>query len=481
MKKLVIVIIAAVLICGGAIAAGIAIYNSPKQVAARALKGVVEDLAEREEIAPLNKILNGGSVELRADSEELNDLLELEKELAFEGKLYFGKKSVYLDKATLLYGDQILRGSAYLSEDTFYVKNPEILDGTWGLDRGRLEAEWKKSAFVPTSGTRFALEQAEFDAVTEIMKALDDHLDEDMAADLEKVADRYAKKAWKLVAKHAEFESDTEGVRINKERRDARTITITLDDKALAAILEDLYDYLADDDKLANLVVEYGDRFASTLKENYQIEDAAEAYDRYLVDLEEELDQTIERIEEYMDDELVITIVTPPSSAELLMLGVEYDGTDYLKVQIGHDGLKETDCISVNVMKYLEVVYRITEDSKTACKAELELNGRTLASFDLDRKNGDYKLVISDFWSFEGTWKVKGGKYTITLDRMDNMRLGRFDSYKNLGITLTLNEKDKMPRADESVSSIFSADEATLRRWKERLEAYDIFSINGSH
>jgi hypothetical protein len=64
---------------------------------------------------------------------------------------------------------------------------------------------------------------------------------------------------------------------------------------------------------------------------------------------------------------------------------------------------------------------------------------------------------------------------------MDNMRLGRFDSYKNLGITLTLNEKDKMPKTDEAVTPIFSADEATLRRWKERLEAYDLFEINGSH
>jgi hypothetical protein len=38
-----------------------------------------------------------------------------------------------------------------------------------------------------------------------------------------------------------------------------------------------------------------------------------------------------------------------------------------------------------------------------------------------------------------------------------------------------------MPETDEAVTPIFSADEATLRRWKERLEAYDLFAINGSH
>ena len=96
MKKLVIIIVVAALVLGGTIAAVIGVYNSPKQVAARALRGVAEDLLEREEIAPLKKILNGGSIEFRADSEELNELLLLEEDIAFAGKLYFGEKTVYI-------------------------------------------------------------------------------------------------------------------------------------------------------------------------------------------------------------------------------------------------------------------------------------------------------------------------------------------------------------------------------------------------
>ena len=478
MKKLVIIIAVAALVLGGTIAAVIGVYNSPKQVAARALRGVAEDLPEREEIAPLKKILSGGSIEFRADSEELNELLLLEEDIAFAGKLYFGENTVYLNRFTALYGNKILNGDLYISEDMAYVKNPEILEGTWGLEKGNLANEWKRSVFAPDSGSEFALEAPLFDAIKEILEALDNEVDKEMATDLEKLVDRYVEKAWKLVAKHAEFESEKGDVRINKERREARTITITLDKKAVSAVVSGLYDYLVEDDDLANLAAEYGERFSALLKEMYGIEDATDSYDKLLVDLEDKLDAALERIEEYMDGELVATVVTPPSGDELLMLKLEYEDTDYLTVQIGHAGLSKTDCISVKITDGTEFVYRMTEDSKEACKAEFQINGETVGSFEHDRKKSTYSLDVLDVWSIEGGWKTKGGKHTITVERMERTIFGLVSEYDDLGITLTVSEKDKMPEHEKTVDSLLTANEKTIRDWLDRLAAYEIFDFN---
>ena len=58
MKKIIIIAVVAVLVCIGTVGAVVAILNSPKQVASRALENLVDELLERDEIEPLTQILN---------------------------------------------------------------------------------------------------------------------------------------------------------------------------------------------------------------------------------------------------------------------------------------------------------------------------------------------------------------------------------------------------------------------------------------
>ena len=467
MKKLVIVVIAAVLVVGGTIGAVIGVLNSPKQVAARALDGVLEDLADREELAPLMNVFSRGSVEFSLDGD---GFIGSQSNLAAKGKIYFSEKAVMLDDLTLMSGNLMLEGDLYLSEDLIYVENRDILKGAWGLEKGKLSDEWEDSIFAPTAAGDFSLDQTTFDMVGELLEALDEDMDEKMVEDVEKLLNRYTKKTWKLIGKYAEFDSENKDVRINKERKSARIITITLTADGVAAILEDLYDYLAKDDDLANLVAKYGDRFPTLLKELYQIDDAAETYDEFLVDLEEKMDAYVDSIEEYMDSDLVVTVVTPTSSAELLMLNVEYDKTDLVKIQFGHEGARKTNCITVELGETTSYIYRVNKNDKKAFEAELLVNDDPWVTLKVDREEETYELLMADFWLLEGTVKSKGGKHTVTVDSMESMIIGVIIRYDRVGVSLTLNEKDKMPAPAKEVSSFLKMDRETYDGWAEMMD-----------
>ena len=120
----------------------------------------------------------------------------------------------------------------------------------------------------------------------------------------------------------------------------------------------------------------------------------------------------------------------------------------------------------------------MTEDSKEACKAEFQINGETVGSFEHDRKKSTYSLDVLDVWSIEGGWKTKGGKHTITVERMERTIFGLVSEYDDLGITLTVSEKDKMPEHEKTVDSLLTANEKTIRDWLDRLAAYEIFDFN---
>ena len=197
MKKLILIAVVAVLLIGGTIGA-IAVFNSPKQVAARAVGSMLDDLIAREEIAPMMNVLTRGSVEFSLDGTQKFGGGEA---IAASGKIYFSDKAVMLDDLSLTSDDLMLQGDLYYSEDLIYVENRDILNGAWGLEKGNLADEWKDSIFAPESGGELALDQTTFDLVSEILTALDEDVDEQLTEDMEKLVNRYAKKNWKLVGK----------------------------------------------------------------------------------------------------------------------------------------------------------------------------------------------------------------------------------------------------------------------------------------
>ena len=473
MKKLIIVAVAAVLVFSGALAGVIAFLNTPERVAANALVGVLEDLGKREELAPLGKVLTKGSISFEAGSETLSDLIG--EEFDVEGKIYFSEKAVMLDELKFKYSDVKLTGGLYFDENRIYVKNSEIMGGAWGLERGQLEDDWQSSVFAPKSGSEVALDEGMFNAIGEVLAALDEEMDKEMVKDLQKVIERYGKKAWDLFCEHAEFESGKDSVRINKERKNARVITITVDGDAVATIVEDMVEYIVEDDKLKDLVVKYGDRFADMLEEYADIEDIDDTYDELMKQLEDSADDIVDGIEATVTEDIVVTVVTPTLSSDLLMLTVEYDDIEVVSVEFGHEGLAKTDNITVNIAGVYEASYKISENTKDEYESSLTFMGQEIATLEIDKDKESYVLTLNDLCKVRGDMSTKGKTHPLTVDYIGIYETS-FDGssvldeeFKGLGITVIFNEKDKMPKPEEDFDSLLSLNEEELEKWNDRM------------
>ena len=320
-----------------------------------------------------------------------------------------------------------------------------------------------------------ALAEEEFKTVTELLTAIDEELDRELEKDLEKLVKRYGKKVWKVFCENAEFESETGSVRINKERKNARTITITLDGDALGVIVEDMVDYVLEDDKLRDLVIKYGDRFADMLEAEFDIEDIADTYDGWMEELEDNANDIVDTIELTVKEDIVITLVTPTMNSDLLMLTAEYDEAEIFSVEFGHEGLRKTDCISLKLGGAMDIVYSISEDSKDEYKSTLEVEGEKVATMEIDKKKDTYQLELVDLCTVKGDMSSKGKTHTLTVDSV----IVDGEKFEKLGITLTFNEKDKMPEAEDDVKSLLSLNEEELNTWSERLEEMELPAFMG--
>ena len=468
MKKLIIIAAAALLVLGGVIGTVVAINNSPKMVAMHAITNAVEDLGKRDEIAPVVNAMNGGSLSFSAKGTDLEELMGLDDKMEISGKLYMNaeKQTMMLDKLSFEMGDVALSGQIYMGTDAIYVSNEEILDGTYGLERGSLAKSLKRSLLAPNSGSDYAMEEDDYEVLLNIFEALDDEVDQEIMKDLEKITERYSKKLWKLVGEYAEFESETDDVRINGERKKARVITITLDDKAVCRIAEDMIEYVLDDDELEDLVKKYGDRFEDILKNQLGIDDLSDKYDDLMDELDDNKDEILDSIKDVVSDDLVVTMVTPVATADLLMFAVEYDDTQLVQVDIGHAGILETDCISISAAGS-EISYKILKDTKKAFEAKVSVNKTDVVTFELDRSRNQFELGLADTITLEGEMSTKGKTTSITVD---TLKMADGERYTHFEVNLVLNESDKMPSRAKKIVSVLSVDEKDVEEWEDKLE-----------
>lgn len=469
MKKFIIIAAAALLTACGVAGTVIGVNNSPKVVATHAITNAIEDLGKREEIAPVLNAMNGGSLTITAEGKDLEELIGLDEDIEVSGKLYMDveKQAFMLDDLSFQMGDISLTGQAYVGNDSIYVANDEILDGAWGVERGSLVKDLRKSLLAPDSDSEYAMDEEDYEMLEEIFDALDSELDVEMQKDFEKVSKRYTEKLWKLIGEYAEFEADTDEIRMNGERKKVRVITITLDDKSVALIAEEMIEYFLEDDELADLVEEYGDRLEKMIGASYDIDDLSKEYDKLLDELEDNMDEVIDGIEDVVQEDIVVSVVTPVASSDLLMLSVEYGKTALVEVEFGHEGVLKSNCISVRIPEAnVDVTYEISENSRKAYDATLSVNGEKVVEVEIDRSKKDFKLNVVDACTVSGEIGKKGGTTAIIVD---SVKVGD-ERFNNFTLTLILDESDKMPARAKNVESILTITEKDVEKWEKRAE-----------
>ncbi len=523
MKKIIASIITAVLVIG--IIVAVIVLNNPKFVFNQSLDGALNGLAKRSEFATLNKSSDSGSILLEGTIDD-EELLGEDNEISFGGKFYFqnGKNpedaGVYIEDLNFTLSSDgeegEFRASAYFSTEYMYIADCNLMDGTYGLVRGDLKDEFMDSDWVDELFIDVTDGEELKESIGNVLGYIDDKKEQALIEDASEKLEEYTKLLKDLLDDYAEFEMDVRKVDCGDERVKSRVVTMTLDQDAVAAILEEMIAALREDDELRNLVMEHGEELLSLFEDYLEV-----------LDEDFDMDDTMEEVEDFYDNlffkddwkqiiyglkneefEVKIQVASALLTPTLRKLTVTLDGDGMMQeyvLNVGADGVKKSNHFSFEANGAVLVAYDISENSKDKYVAALSVpqynpeKGRRemtdIATLEVNHAKEKYTLTLID-----GSWETEfdmntytdeyyfsedkivvtgkladdGKSVQITLDQVkflyDDDEMEN-ESY-SFDISLTINVKDKMPDVKDSgkVKSIFEMDMDDFEEIAENFE-----------
>jgi hypothetical protein len=228
---------------------------------------------------------------------------------------------------------------------------------------------------------------------------------------------------WLIVCKYAEFDSNTKNVDLNGTKKSARVITVEVDAEAMANIIEDAYDYLANDDQILEFIRDHESVLTLVFGEMYDASEygtLADAFEEVIQDLAPDVEDICGEIEDNKDtfETLEFEIVTSKFSAKLLKFTLNVEGVKVLTVDLGDQGMKNTDQITLKSFDS-EIVYSMNK-YETRSVATLKVDDEKIMSVTVNHNRGTFKLE-TDTCTISGMLEhnEEEDTYTLTLDKIN--------------------------------------------------------------
>ena len=456
-------------IAGTALAAlvvgSIALANRPSALIARAAANTISDAKRIEAYAVGHDVLNGGSVAVSANLDKLaND------DVYVQGKVYCDMeelKSAY--ELTMTEDDEtVLQTRLLCSGDRIAFTCPEIIDGAYGVNIKDLAKNLPGSIFDPDEETDYSLDDDRFNYFMNLNSTLKN--DKNLEHDTEFMTAKYRQLAIKLFVKYSEVGRSSKTVTIGGEKISCTLITLSVDEEALAKIMQDLVDYAQDDEELEKLIYRYASNGSL-------YEDVDDYIDEFYDELEE-FEEEIENLEN-TDIDIELSFYITKSGRRLAQVDGEFevDGESVefslalgknvaTSKEISLTGKDKTTGESVSC------VYSVEEDSDKAYEAKFKVKSSDKRGDDVttikvswDRKNGDFDLKYNDDYDnyvIKGNLKQKGDRYIFLLT---NIRSGSeaVPYVKSLELTITIDRHDPVPRVPGNFSDITKMDKRSFK------------------
>lgn len=483
-KKVLALIICMAIALVGAVGA-ILVLNSPAMIANRALGNVVDDFLAREEIDYFLTLFSEGSIDLSVNGEIEDGELDVHVKYYFDAK----NESVMADDFSVKFTcddvSQKLTGSIYADGNKLYVTNDEILNGTYGLERGTLESKLKKSIFAPGSDSEYELPEEIYNALLAVCKFGDGDLPEKLEKDLTETAERYSNQLKRWLKKYAEFKTVSQEVDLADGETKANVTYIIITPETVCNIVEDFYEYLKDDDDLRDLVVDYYEELAELFEmadlfdEDMDIE---EIYDDAIDSLGDAIEMMLDGVEDEDEDSFIaICMATPKMSAKLMKLWVisgedvkDFDDEDEVdeafSIDFGKSGVKKTSQIVIEVAGE-KVKYTVDKETKGVVEYKLQAGDDFKFTLKLDEKEEKFKAQVTvTEYSYWGNSKVSyaiEGKYTTgkgasTLELKKIKVNGETMDDLGVSVKVTFKQEDKMPKPESKITSVLDIDEEMI-------------------
>lgn len=452
--KLVIAIVAAVVVIAGAAAAA-AVTSSPAILLNKGITKSTQSLEQNETVAYLKDVLDGGSVELYCELENITEnVIGYSMDGAASVKLYSSlEPKVGLVADVELNGDSVL-DLTLLADRTEVVAKSDLLFGNnaYGVDLTKLKKNFEDSEFGPDG--EYSLDVESLDELADMLES-----SEERVKTAKKIAAGIKDEFVSSLRKNAEFEKNNDTLEFNGESVKTSAVEVALDAEALGAVLADMVEYLASDEDLEQFLYDNAAIMVPLMWEMDIIygyyddpEDAIDDFYDALDEIEEDLDDMVDEMEEadvqltavfYIsksgknlvgvecnieaeDEEFEISVLAGPSPEKLEEISV--------RVNDGYDVYRANYTVKTNDSKEFIAQLKLREDD------EIVFSG----DFEWDKKKGDFELEFTDEWGdvygAEGTMDHSGKATNIMLESI----YGDGDEI-DLDLAVTLLSSDKMP------------------------------------
>lgn len=454
-KKLPAIIagVVAVAVIGGIVIASAA-SSTPLALVEKSVTKSFQALEKNQIVSLVEKALNGGSFEVTAD---LSTAMGIGGANA-NAKLYLdagkGMAAVTADAGM---GDEALFDGMIVMDQNNIAISSDVLfdDEAYGISLKKLAERFNDSEFGPGG---------EFDLGIELPDSFDNLLknSDQLTKDAEKVVAEALKVLLKSVKSNAELEKEKDTLKFNGDKVNVTAVNITVDDKALVAVISDMLEWAQDDKDLEKFLYDNAEKF---VPENEDV-DPEDVIDEFYDALDDADVDDLEDMLKEVDFEATLTFYI--NSGKQLVganLEAEADGEVIkMSAKIGPSWDKISE-ISFNYddgWTTYSGSFTVDTDDKEEYSAELELSEDDevvfSGTFEWDKKDGDYelKLVTSDYsywydeyytttYSIKGELALSAKEATITLDsyteESDNWGTDEVD----FDIALTILASDKMP------------------------------------
>ncbi len=456
-KKILIAVVAAVaavLLIALAIVGVIA--SNPFSMVENAFEKTLSATNNTEFGEYLNKVANGGSVELVVDTQNLSEnILGTKIDGEVSAKFYFNAEELRFAAGVgaALSGEELASAQLYIDELTVAILSEALLgDDAYGIELDKIVENFSHSEFGEDGAFSLGIEDDQIEEYMELME-----IREDMMKDAEKVVAGVLKAAKKSIKANAVIEKVGGSIRVGGEDVSTNDVIITIEGEALVNIIRDVLTYVESDKKLAAFIDDYADILASYTGGEVDGDDIAdEFYDA--------IEEAIDSVEDY-DDEIedcYINVVFNIGKSSGMIVGVtaevEYDKETVYEVEfVCGPTMKDLAEISLKLKSgygdKITVSYEVEENSKDSFEATFKCkqDSETLVRVDLawDKKDGDFEVSLENegYVTFELEGKMLEEKNTTVVE-FEKFRTPMMEIDIE-GISLVVSKSDKMPKIDD--------------------------------
>lgn len=456
-KKKRIFLLAALLLLIALGVTAFCLYNSAQSVAIRSVVELMEDFGERDEWKMFKNVFAQGSAAVDGKLEQNGETH------AFGGKIYVDADETAVTLENVFYNE--LAFSAYIGSDYAYLSDESILKGTYGITEGNAEDEYRLSAL-----RTFITDPTVDEAILSYLSAIDEDKSDAFQEDAEELVVQLAKRFYMCLLDYASFSSETKKVETGKETVKARLITVKISEKAFWQTCRDFLQIAETDKDLREFIEKYEKNVQNLL-------DGSESAS---VRLYEWIDQTLKDVKEKLEDAdhnegWCIELATPRLSAELWKLSVKdlFTGNELFTLDIGEQGIQDTDRIAVTYGKIMSAEYHVKQNDDEAFIAKLSMMDIDILRIEVDKNVGNWEAsLLSNELLLKGYYERNGGMTTVALTKTAM----RTNTDLSLRLTVTLNEKDSAPiRSQSEMQSIFALSAEELTAIRDRAQSTPAF------